>query len=128
MSNSGPLVDISAFFSRYRLPKLRYIDLRGCQISWDLLGSQTTALTTLYLAMDELSPIPTLSQLLSILSSNPLLQNLSLDCLDSYIIGGDAPTIRVQLQYLEYLGFLGDFRCVFVLLNRLEFPDRMKGI
>jgi len=74
----GPAVDVSAFFSRYHFPKLRYLRLSGCSISsWDLLKSRITILTTLKLGRG-LSPPQDPSHLLSILSSNPLLQDLSL--------------------------------------------------
>ena len=125
-----PFVDISAFFSRYRLQKLRSLLLHGCRISsWDLLKSQTAALTTLRLIADELSPAPTLSQLLSILSSSPLLQDFALfHHQGSYIAGQDALTIHVQLRYLEQLHLQAPFRLVFALLNRLELPDKMDTI
>ena len=78
--SKGPgVVDVSTFFSGYHLSKLNCLRLYGCRISsWDLLKSQTTALTTLELVDTGPSPTPTLSQLLSILSSNPLLQDLTL--------------------------------------------------
>ena len=76
-SAGGSKVDVSNFFSRYNFPKLRRLDFYGCTISsWDWLRSRTTSLTTLSLAASELPPLPTLSQMLSILSANPNLQSL----------------------------------------------------
>jgi len=123
-------VDISAFFSRYHLPKLRSLNLYGCRISsWDLLKSQTTALATLRLVTDRLSPVPPISQLLSILSSSPFLRDLALlHTPGSYIAGLDMTTIQVQLRHLERLHLLGDFRCFLTLLNWLEIPDNMNTL
>jgi len=122
----GGSVDTSAFFSRYNLPKLRSLHLCGCRISsWGLLKSQTTALTTLELAVDQLSPVPTLSQIASLLSSSPLLRNLALFRNPGPYVIGDAPTIQVQLRHLEQLSLTGGFCHVFMLLNRLEIPDKM---
>jgi len=124
----GPrFVDISAFFSRCHLSQLRSLLLYGCRISsWGLLNSQTAALTTLKLTTDQLSPVPTLSQLLSILSSSPLLRDLLLrHNPGSYVAGRDAPTIRVQLRHLERLRLSGDFHCFFALLSWLELPGKM---
>ena len=121
------LVDISAFFSRYHLPKLRSLHLYRCQISsWGLLKSQTSALTRLVLTTNQLPPDPTLSHLLSILSSSPLLRDLALYHSPVFhAIGDDAPTIRVQLRHLEQLRLTGDFLRVSTLLNLLEIPDKM---
>ena len=128
--NYGSFVDISAFFSRYHLQKLRSLYLSGCRISsWGLLKSQTAALTTLTLTADNVSPVPTLPQLLSILSSSPLLQGFEFfHHRGSYIAGQDALTIHVQLRYLERLNLQAPFRLVFALLNRLELPDKMDTI
>jgi len=112
-------VDVSAFFPRYHLPKLRSLHLYGCQISsWGLLKSHTSALTTLMLKPKQLPPDPTFSHLLSVLSSSPLLRDLSLFLgPGSHAINGDAPTIRVQLRHLEQLQLTGHLLRVFTLLN-----------
>ena len=124
------IVDISDFFSRYHLLKLKRLRLVGCRISsWDLLKSRTTTLTTLELT-GVLSPItPTLSQLLSILSSNLLLQDLTL----SYnvalpAIGSEWSYSLVPLRHLQKLRLISDFHHAFGLLNRLELPDKMKSL
>jgi len=121
------IVDVSAFFSQNRLPKLRCLRLSGCSISsWDLLKPQTTVLTTLELTGVAFSPTPTPSQLLSILSSNPLLQHFVLSYSpDSDIIDSDIPHARVTLRHLKQLRFDGPFRYAFRLLSQLELPDKM---
>ena len=49
-------VDVSNFFSRYRLPRLRRLELTNCTISsWDHLSSRTSILTTLELDFTDLS-------------------------------------------------------------------------
>jgi len=126
MNGSRKFVDISAFFSRHRLPKLQCLCLYWCRISsWDLLKLQTSALTTLDLDARELSPTPTLPQLLSILASNPLLQDLGLctspvpHAVDD---GGSSP--RVSLRHLKKLHFTSKFFHAFWLLDRLDLPDK----
>ena len=117
--------DISTFFSRHRLPKLQRLCLSRCSISsWDLLKLQTTVLTTLELADIALSPTP--SQLLSILSSNLLLQRLSLAYGSTPdVIESDCLPSRIPLHRLKELRLNGDLCHAFKLLNRLEFPDKM---
>ena len=123
-------VDVSDFFSRYHLPKLRCLRLYRCGISsWDLLESRITALTTLELSGNTPSPIPTLSQLLSILSFNPLLQDLKLSYSSTpHVVDGESSFPPVPLRHLEKLRFSNGFHHVFSLLNRLELPDRMDSI
>ena len=125
-----PIVDISTFFFRNRLPKLQCLHLSGCMISsWESLKPQTTVLTTLELTSIDLSPIPTLSQLLSILSSNPLLQHLALSYRSAPdILDGDRPPSRVTLRHLKQLHFNGGFRHAFQLLSRLELPDKIDNL
>ena len=123
-------VDVSDFFSRYHLPKLQRLRLYGCRISsWDLLESRTMALTTLELAGTPPPPILTPSQLLSILSSNPLLQDLKLShSLSSHVVDGEWSSHPVPLRHLKKLHFSNDFHHVFSLLNRLELPDGMDNM
>ena len=123
-------VDVSPFFSRYYLPKLRHLRLSGCTISsWDLLKSHTMALTTLELTDTQQSPILTSSQLLSILSSNPLLQHLVLSPnLPPDVIDGDRTSTKIPLCHLKRLRLKSDFRPAFGLLNRLELPDEMDNL
>jgi len=125
-------VDVSAFFSRYRLPKLRCLRLIGCKISsWDLVRSHTMALTTLELGYMKKSPALSLPQLLSVLSSNPLLRYFGLS-----LISGPVPDVnhsdgsspRVPLRHLKWLRLNSDFRPAFELLNQLDLPDRMVNL
>ena len=125
-SRGSDTVDVSSFFSRYHLPKLQCLRLVGFRISsWDLLKSRTTALTILELTANGSSPIPTLSQLLSILSSNPLLQDFAL----SYgLVDGERSFPLVPLRHLKKLRLSSDFRHAFTLINQLELPDKMKNL
>jgi len=134
-NNDRVTVDISAFFSRYRIPKLQYLRLFGCNISsWDLLESRITSLTTLSLPtsglsdISGLSPTPTLPQLLSILSANPNLECLVLSEDSVPYPDGDRASPRVQMRHLKELNLSSDYHCVFGLLNRLELPNKMSDI
>jgi len=129
-NNDGPYVDVSAFFSRYRLPKLRDLRLSGCNISsWDLLKPQTTVLTTLELTARGVSPFPTMCQLLSILASNPLLQRVVSFCnRDTNIAISDEHLSQVPLRRLKRLHLTGDSCTTFQLLHRLELPDKMDNL
>ena len=119
--------DVSNFFARYRFPKLWYLHLSdGIKISsWENLGLHTTALTILRLTIGNTSPTPTMSQLLSILASNPRLRKL---VLTSFMIprdNGDGSTPRVPLHHLRGLNLNGNFHHVFRLLHRLDHPETM---
>ena len=120
-------VDVSAFFSQYRLPKLQHLCLSGCRISsWDWLKSHTMALTTLELGDVEQSP--TLTQLFAIISSNPLLQNLALSPSSVPHADGDRSSPQVPLHHLKNLHLRSYFCSVFGLLNQLELPDKMDNL
>ena len=115
---------ISDFFTCYRFPKLQHLNLYCCRIaSWDLLASRTATLTTLILSFDDL--IPTTSQVLSILASNPTLQKVSLS---GYAIpddgGGEFP-LRVPLHHLKQLELAGCLQRVLGLLCHLDHPRKM---
>jgi hypothetical protein len=130
LQNSSPSrVDISNFLSRYHFPKLYHLDLYGCSISsWDLLRSRITSLTTLSLATIHDSPLPTLSQILSILSANPNLQSLKLteDLVPD--IDNVRSSSQIQLHHLKRLDLKSDFCRVFELLDRLDLPDKMDSL
>jgi hypothetical protein len=129
MNSSMPGVDISNFFSRYHFPKLYRLELYGFSISsWDLLGSRTTSLTTLELAAFHDPPLPTLSQMLSILSANPNLQSLALHHGSIPDVDSDGSFSQMQLRHLKRLHLGGALRAVFGFLNRLEFPDKMDDL
>lgn len=72
--------EFSSFFTRSRLPNLRFLHIIGTLQNplLDHLASQTTRLEVLSLRLTEQSPPPTTPQLLSILVSNPNLRELEL--------------------------------------------------
>ena len=123
-------VDVSSFFSRYHLPKLKCLRLVGCRISpLDFLESRTATLTTLGLTIGKPSPNPTLSQLLSILSSSPLLQDLALFySLDPDAFDGEKSSPLVPLHHLKNFRLSSDLRHAFLLISRLELPDEMNSL
>ena len=128
-STAGSNVEISNFFSRYRFPKLQRLRLSGCSISsWDLLRSRTTSLTSLSLTDIRQSPLPTLSQMLSILSANPNLQYLMLSDGSVPDVDSDWPSFRVHLSCLKRLDLKSGLHRVFGLLNRLELPDKLDDL
>ena len=121
-------MDASDFCARSRLSRLRFLDLYGnLRISsWDRLASRTTLLTTLSLKLDTFlsSPILTTSQLFSILTSNPNLQELHL--YDSALPGdtkGSTPI--VGLHDLKFLSLMGEFHRLFGLLRQLILPEAL---
>ena len=123
-------VDVSDFFAHYRFPKLQRLDLTKCKISsWDHLTSRTSVLVTLKLDFTDPSrtpgPLPTTSQLLSILSSNPALQRVELLTRAIPNDGGGESSSRVRLHRLKELRFGGDLRHVLKLLNQLDHPRNM---
>jgi hypothetical protein len=119
-------VDVSDFFSQYHFPKLQRLLLFGFVVSsWDLLESRTTSLTTLELAAIKISPLPTLSQMLSILSANPNLQHLRLSHDSVPDVDSDRPSFQIQLCHLKTFHLESNPHRVFGLLDRLELPDKM---
>jgi len=128
-------VDVSDLFTRYRFPKLHNLHLSGhFKISsWDYLKSTTTALTNLLLGRANTLPpspsaIPTTSQILSLLTSNPNLRSLTLDSLQIDDNSGYDPRLQVPLHHLERISLTGTFRHVFPILRQLEFPERMDHV
>ena len=123
----GGTVDMSDFFTRYRFPKLRHLKLTRCAISsWNHLTSRTGALTVLSLNFP--SPTPTMSQLLSIIASNPLLQDVTLSSQAIPQNDGSPPSARVPLHNLKKLELAGGLRDVFRLLHQLDHPIRMDSL
>jgi hypothetical protein len=119
-------VDVSDFFSQYHFPKLQRLLLFGFVVSsWDLLESRTTSLTTLELAAIKISPLPTLSQMLSILSANPNLQHLRLSHDLVPDVDSDRSSFQIQLRHLKTFHLESNPHRVFGLLDRLELPDKM---
>ena len=124
-SSNQSTIDLSDFFLRCRLPALRHLHLSGrCRISaWGWLESGTTRLITLSLRIGETSSAPVASQLLSILSSNPNLQELELS--RGMVPDCDVPAFRVSLPSLKRIRLKGYPRNVFGLLQLLELPENM---
>ena len=118
---------VSDLFSRCRFPKLWHLHLyNGIETSsWEYLSLHTTALTTLHLAVEAFSHSPTTHQLLSILASNPCLQDLTLSGCEVPRDNGNGSTLHVQLRHLKRLSLVGHFHPVFQLLHRLAHPDKV---
>ena len=118
-------VDASDFFARQRFPKLRDLHLtRKLRISsWDHLKSHTMGLTSLSFFSDT-TPIPTASQILSLLAVNPNIRTLELG-LEIEDDGGRDSTFRVPLRHLEWLSLEGNIHHVFSILHRLELPEKV---
>jgi len=120
-------VDASKFFARNRFPKLWSLQLSGVKMSsWELLGLHVTALTTLYIAIGGVGHVPTTPQLLSILTSNPRLQNITL--LDVIPRDDEGGSTRVPLHQLKVLSLSGDFHPIFRLLRQLDHPQTMDEV
>ena len=124
-------VQLSDFFSRYRFPKLQSLVLSGCFefLSWNLLASRTGALINLSLSVRNSWPIPTPSELLSILSSNPNLQRLKLHrtALPNFD-HDDHSSFQVELPHLEWIHLTGNSRDALKLLSRLRPADKLDSL
>jgi hypothetical protein len=127
----GFTLDVLNFFARRHLPKLQSLFLHRTlrMPSWDCLVPHTSLLTTLSLNISGSSPSPppTTSQLLSILVSNPNLQELSMTC---WMIpkDDDRSKSQVLLRHLKNLQLRGEFRPMFNLLDRLMFPGTLDSM
>ena len=125
-NEGGGLVDITYFFSYSHFPRLQCLKLFDCRISsWDHIPSRITTLTTLDLHLVSLEPIPTTSQVLSILASNPTLLEVSIS---GFVApGGDGENLppRVSLHHLKQLELDGNPQGVFEFLDRFDHPGRM---
>jgi len=116
--------DISNFFARSRLSRLRVLDLRGWTLSWDHLASKF--LTILSLDVDTSPSLPTLTaaRLFSILTSNPNLRTLSLSRA-AIPSDTDTSTFKVQLRHLKSLALTGGSRHVYGLLRQLILQEAL---
>ena len=117
-------VNLSNFFARHRFQRLRRLEIVRCTISsWDHLITGAGTLTDLSLDLKDASHRPTTSQLLAILSSNPLLQRVKLSHRavpgDG---GGPSGSPRVPLHHLVRLELAGSPQDVLGLLGRLDHP------
>ena len=119
-------LDVSDFFARHRFPKLRYLELIGCQtLSWEVTMGQTSALSTLYICYPDVSQLPTTSsQPFSMIACNPLLRELRLS---RFALPREAKesSLRAVLPHLDMLELTGSPRHVFWLLQRLDHPKNM---
>ena len=127
LENGGEVVvEVSNFFTRSRLLRLRFLDIYGniWISSWDHLASRTTFLTFLSLNLDKSPFLPTITvaQLFSILTANPNLRKLSLSHA-AIPNDADASTFKVQLCNLNALALTGKSRHIFPLLRRFIFRE-----
>ena len=123
-------LDISQLFTRCRYPKLRHLHLSS-QLnisSWEHLALHTATLTTLTLNISDRRSSPTVTQLLSILSSNPRLRVLDLASYAVPCNTGDGPTFPVALRHLKRLSIDADPNPVSQLLRWLDYPEGMDMI
>ena len=126
-----PALDVSNFFTRSHLSRLRSLDFYGNIMisSWGRLITRTTLLTSLSLdiSISSQSPPPTAAQLFSILTSNPNLQEL---LLTGAVLPNDTDTstFKVQLRHLKTLALTGKSRHLFGLLRRLILPDTLDDL
>ena len=117
-------VDPTNFFARHRFPKLRYLSLLFCpDFALAPLKSHTMALVDLALTTDSriCTSAPTMSQILSLLASNPNLRTLFLrlpafDDDSKHDLRNPVP-----LRHLEELSLIGRMSHMFSILERLEF-------
>jgi len=122
-------LDISPFLICYRFPRLRVVSLYCPMILfWDYLKIKATSLTTLSLWSVGFPTRITRPQFISVLSSFPSLEELSLcgamlpDDID------DGSTSRVPLRQLKDLCLVGHHDEVSKLLDWLEQPDKMDSV
>ena len=120
-------VHLTDFFSRSRFPKLQRLLLSGRfeLLSWDLLASRTGGIVDLSLSVRSGWPIPSASQLLSILSSNPNLQRFELYDKVFPSFDNDDCSFQVELPHLKWIDLAGGSRDVFKLLNRIRPADKL---
>jgi hypothetical protein len=123
-------VHIANFLARRDLHKLRCLSISECPgLALDHLKSHTTALTDLSLRDNMASPwsIPTTSQILSLLASNPNIQAIALCLLVINDDVGSGYRFQVPLRHLKRFALTMGSPQALAILQRLEFPeiDRM---
>jgi len=126
-------MDVSDFFAHHHFPKLRDLYLFGdCKIScWDHLKSHTMALVNLTLISDRPLPpsvIPTTSQVLSLLASNPNIRSLVLRWPTISDKCRNDATSPVPLRRLEKLSLAGNTHQIFSILRQLELPEQIDDV
>jgi hypothetical protein len=116
-------IGVPVSFSRRRFLKLRDLALSWCwDFDFDRLKSHTTTLITLSLR-DEATPLISTAQILSILASNPNLQDVAL-----WFPEGDFESdskSQIPLRHLKRFSLRTTPRSSFALLHQLEFPVEM---
>jgi len=121
-------VDVSNFFARSHLSRLRSLNLYGnFRISsWNHLATRTTSLTTLSLDIRTSPPPPTITtpRLFSVLTLNPNLQELSLSNA-ALPTDTNTSTSKVQLRHLRVLSLTGECCLLLGLLRRLILPEML---
>ena len=119
-------VDVFDLFSRCRFPKLKRLELDMHKVSsWNPIMSRTPVLTTLVLFIHRL---PSISQLLPILGSNPTLREITIDLY--HLLSDDCGKLapRVSLPNLRELVLLGGSRFICELLSQLDHPRKMDSL
>ena len=121
--------DTSDFFSRRRFPNLRNLSLSGylkiSPWSWDCLKSHTGMLVNLSVSSISYSSTPTTSQILSLLASNPNIQNLTLALSEDDGDKENGSKSRVPLRHLENLTLEGGQHHIFLILRQLELSEKV---
>ena len=126
------LVDASSFMSRVRFPKLTYLRLStGSHVTdWERVGQLTTALTTLALTFENygIPTLPTIAQLLSLLASNPGLQDISLYRLRTSHTAFSSPSTCVPMRNLQRLSVDSELRSMSEVIKRVAYPNNIEHI
>ena len=129
LNRGAGFVDLPNFFAHCRFPKLQHLELsRNTTVQWSSLSFRTGALTTLivdydFYSTDPIAFIPTASERLSMLASNPALEKVRLDMVPP--LDGSMSSVRVSLHNLKHLGLAGDVRDVLGVLHLLDHPSEL---
>ena len=98
-------VEASNLFFLHRFKKLQNLSLSGrfalSSWAWDSLGSGITTLVNLSLSFNSLSSTPTISQIMSLLASNPNIRTLELESMRVQDCDGRGSESRVPLRHLK---------------------------
>ena len=122
-------VDASDFLVRHRFPKLRDLALIRCPVvPFNHLKSHAKALINLSIRHGNVplpASLPTTSQILSLLASNPNIQTFTLHfvAIDDDIKGDHR--FRVPLRHLKRFSLATEFRRALTILQQVEFHDNM---
>lgn len=124
------LPDITNFLDTHSFPELQSLRLRGCNIRWESLISQTSKLTRLFIHTYDESRKPTVLQLATLLAENSALEevNLSLEVAWAPVDVPPEPTTPIFLPRLRRLAFHGNSAGYVRLLNLLTFSNELKHV